>query len=162
MDPTALCPRNKHDFERVNALIAAGPKAAEPILPQILQWLQDFNWPIAEPIAEPIADFLVSVGEPLIPHLRKVLTTNDDMWIYWTLQHVVSRLPSDLVRELEPELCALVHVAENDIVALRIIAEAGIKDRETLLWMVKNKLNAVKSFAAELKALQAQVEQYVR
>ena len=38
-----LLPKNKHDFERLNALIAAGPKAAEPHLESLLTWLQDIN-----------------------------------------------------------------------------------------------------------------------
>lgn len=73
MSISDLYPRNKHDHERVLAVIAAGPKAAEPMLEVLFMWLQDINYPIAMPIA----DFLITIGDPLIPHIKKILLSND-------------------------------------------------------------------------------------
>ena len=81
MDISSLIPRHKSDFERLDALIAAGPEAAIPILDKLLLGLQDINWPIAGPLAR----FLVTVGEPLLPHIKNILLSGDDMWIYWVL-----------------------------------------------------------------------------
>ena len=144
-----LIPRNKHDQERVRAVIAAGPKAAEPILEGLFLWLQDMN----DPIAMPIADFLITVGDPLIPHIKKILRSNDDMWIYWVLQYVVERLSPEHIHALKPELNQLVNVAENDIVATRIGASAEIWEQETLSRILDSKIRAYEEFLLELKAL---------
>lgn len=151
MEAQKFLPRNKHDFEKLNVLIAAGPDAAIPILGELLTWLQDINWPIAIPLA----DFLVTVGEPLLPHLKKVLLSHDDMWVYWVLQAVVAKLPKDLVRHLEPELRSLATVAENDHIALRVGGAAGIWDNTALRRMLANKISAYEEFLLELKAMEA-------
>ncbi len=145
-----LVPRNKSDFERLQALIAAGPEAVEPILDSLLYWLQDIDWPIALPLA----DFLVTVGKPLIPHINKILRSNDDMWIYWVLQHVVAKLPPELIASLESQLYALATRAENDIVAIRIAASSGIWDRKLLVSLIDNQISAHGDYVVELKKLQ--------
>lgn len=43
MTSSALVPRNKYDFERLNALMAADPSAAIPILDELLVWSQYMN-----------------------------------------------------------------------------------------------------------------------
>ncbi|MBC3908932.1 DUF5071 domain-containing protein [Undibacterium umbellatum] len=151
MSISDLYPRSSHDHERVLAVIAAGPKAAEPMLAVLFMWLQDINYPIAMPIA----DFLITVGDPLIPHIKKILRSNDDMWIYWVLQYVVERLSPEHIRALEPELYQLACVAENGIVATRIGASAGIWERKTMDWMLDNKIRAYEEFLLELKELRA-------
>lgn len=37
-------PRNKHDFERVNQLKKLNRKELLPLLPGLLEWIQDMNW----------------------------------------------------------------------------------------------------------------------
>ncbi|MFZ6741640.1 DUF5071 domain-containing protein [Undibacterium sp. JH2W] len=149
MSISDLYPRSSHDHERVLAVIAAGPKAAEPMLEVLFMWLQDINYPIAMPIA----DFLITVGDPLIPHIKKILRSNDDMWIYWVLQYVVERLSPEHIHALKPELHQLATMAENDIVATRIGASAGIWEQKTMDWMLDNKIRAYEEFLLELKAL---------
>lgn len=150
MDPLNLVPRDKHDIERVNALVAAGPLAAIPVLDELLSCLQDINWPIAPPIA----DLLVLVGDPLIPHLKKVLRSGDDMWIYWVLNYVVARIPDSMVKELRPELDLLTNIAENDMLAIRIGVEAQIWPKEFLDKMIVLKMAVYQEFINELKGLQ--------
>ena len=152
-----LCPRNNHDHERVKAVIAAGPVAAEPILEVLLGWLQDINYPIAIPIA----DFLVTVGNPLIPHIKKILRSGDEMWIYWVLQYVVERLSPEHIHTFKAELnqLALAGMSENGVVAIRIGASAGIWDQKTLIWMLDNDIRACEEFLLELKALKVKASQ---
>lgn len=150
METSQLVPRNKHDFERLGALVAAGPAAATPILGELLTWLQDINWPIANPLA----DYLVTIGEPLIPHLKAILLSHDDWWVYWVLQSIVARLSPSLVQQLEPELKSLVFMCENDHVALRTGAEAGVWDDTTLRRMLAKKIATYEECLSELKAIQ--------
>ena len=88
-DIRTLIPQNKFDTERANQAVAAGYPAIEPILPDLLEWIQDCNWPVAQVLAP----FLGTIGAPLLPHIRKILATDDDMWKYWTLLYLVRHKP---------------------------------------------------------------------
>jgi hypothetical protein len=153
MSTSALVPRDKYDIERVEALVAAGPEAAISILPELLEWIQDMNWPVALPLSE----YLVTIGEPLIPHLRKILTSDDHWWIYSVLLHIVEDLPVELVRSLKPELDQLVGRSENDFVALRIGAVAGVWDNPTTHRLLANSIAAHQEFLDELKQIQSKL-----
>jgi len=152
MSSDNLLPRNKHDHERVRAVVAAGPLAAEPILESLFIWLQDINYPIAIPIA----DFLVTVGAPLIHHMKKILRSGDDMWVYWVLQYVVERLAPEHIHALKAELYQLAGMSENGVLAIRIGASAGIWDSKTMNWMLDNHIRACEEWLLELKALKAE------
>jgi hypothetical protein len=52
IDLRELLPRNTHDHQAASAVIALGYPAVAPILPDLLEWLQDYNWPVSRPIAE--------------------------------------------------------------------------------------------------------------
>jgi hypothetical protein len=99
-DPRQLLPRNKSDEERVRALIALGYPAVAPVLPDLLEWLQDGNWPISRPIA----DFFLSIGEPVLPLIDAVLRGPDATWKYWCIQRLIARLPPTLAAGFRPEL----------------------------------------------------------
>ena len=76
-----LIPKNKHDHE-----VIAGPKKLsfeqlEPIIPDLLEWLQDMNWPIARPIT----DILEPFAGRITPEIIKILKTDDGMWKFWIL-----------------------------------------------------------------------------
>lgn len=75
------------------------------IIPELMEWLQDGNWPISKPVE----DILLRLGEDLVPHIKDVLQTQDSTWEYFILVGLIDRLPvshlsmlrSDLVRILE-------------------------------------------------------------
>ena len=94
-----LVPRDKFDFERANAAIAAGYPVVAPILPQLLVWIQDMNWPIADPLAA----FFATIGAPLAPYMRVIFETDDAIWKSWIVTKVVAESP-DLARVLHPDL----------------------------------------------------------
>ncbi len=92
-------PSGKNDFESVERLIELGFERIEPVVPELLAWLQDFNWPIARPLAR----FFATVGVPLAEHVRRILVTTDDVWKYWVLSVVVAQ-SSALANALEVDL----------------------------------------------------------
>ena len=98
-DLSALLPRDKFDTERAEAIIALGFPAIEPILPALLEWMQDINWPVAQ-VLEP---FLTGIGCPLAPHVRHVLETDDNVWKDWVLRCIVAK-SAELQAMLRPEL----------------------------------------------------------
>ncbi len=154
MKKSELLPRSKHDLESVKALVAAGPEAALPILDELLTWVQDINWPVAHPVAM----FLLTVGAPLIPPLRKVLRSGDEMWIYWVLGNIVANLPKNLIAELEPELNSLAYWDENASIAFRIAIDAGVWPAEKSATMIARKIAAYEGFITELKDMQADLK----
>lgn len=101
-----LLPKDKFDLERANALVSIGYPTVAPLLSELLEWLQDGNWPVSK-IFSP---FLASVGTPLAEEIRKILRTEDHLWKYWVLLRVVA-YSSELATALYPEL---VKIAESD------------------------------------------------
>lgn len=88
-DPQDLLPENKFDLARATAAVEAGYPAVAPILPELLEWLQDCNWPVAHVLAP----FLASIGEPLVPHVKRVLESDDDIWKYWVICRLINPSP---------------------------------------------------------------------
>jgi hypothetical protein len=80
-----LVPRGKGDFDRAWAAAALGYPAVAPLLPALLKCLQDMNWPIASIVGR----FLSSIGAPLAPHLRTILSGDDNDWKYWIIGGVI-------------------------------------------------------------------------
>ena len=98
-DIRTLIPQSKFDIDRAEQVVTIGYPGVEPILPELLEWIQDCNWPVARILAP----FLGSIGTPLIPHIRRILATEDTMWKYWTVSYLVQGSP-DVVAELREDL----------------------------------------------------------
>ncbi len=115
----ALLPRSKQDLDRARALVELGYPAVEPVLPQILKWIQDSNWPVARVLLP----LLVSIGEPLAPHARRVVLTDDAMWKYWLLTDVVGCSP-ELARALREDVERLAASSSTDEDELEVTSAA--------------------------------------
>ncbi len=76
-----LIPQHKSDFETVEKLKKYSFEEIEPIIPELLEWLQDGNWPISKEIA----GFLIQFSEQISNELVKILKGDDEIWKYWIL-----------------------------------------------------------------------------
>jgi hypothetical protein len=92
-------PRDKFDESNATALVSLGWDKVECVAPQILEWLQDLNWPVAS-IFQP---FLVDTGAHLAPFIRPIFAGDDAIWTFNILAAVVSQCPA-LSTELSCEL----------------------------------------------------------
>ena len=92
-------PRDKHDLEAAHRAARASWDQMEPLAMQLLEWVQDPNWPVAKILVPALAN----VGAPLAPGIRQVLAGHDDTWKYNLIDSIVARSP-DLGRLLRPEL----------------------------------------------------------
>jgi hypothetical protein len=99
-----LVPRSKFDIETAERAVAAGWPTVEPDLPQLLEWLHDYNWPVSRVLAP----FLASIGEPLVPYVRPILEGPDAIWKHWIITAVLADAPVAIVEGLRPELERLV------------------------------------------------------
>jgi len=97
---TELLPASKFETEKAARVVSLGYPGVEPVIPQILEWLQDLNWPVAR-VFQP---FAASIGAPLAPHVRLILKTDDGCWKHSVLSGVVAEsfeLAACLRTELE-------------------------------------------------------------
>src|ERR1051325_9452597 len=98
-DLAALLPRNKIDTDRARAVVVMVFPAVEPALPELLEWMQDVNWPVALEL-QPL---FVGMGKPLAPYIRRILETDDDIWKANVVDYIVAK-SADLKAILRPEL----------------------------------------------------------
>ena len=124
----SLVPKTKLDLETANQAVSAGYPAVQEILGELIEWLQDYNWPVAKTLAP----FLAEIGLPLVPHINHVLSTNDEMWKYWVIVCVISKNEKLFIHCKQ----RLIQYAENpsqsemeceiDEVALETLVQMGI------------------------------------
>ena len=93
-----LIPKDKFDIKTAEKLIGYSYDQVQPIVPELLTWIQDMNWPVARPVA----DYLQSISENLSNDIVEILKGNDDQWKYWCIQIFgisSNKLPSKAVIE---------------------------------------------------------------
>ena len=84
-----MLPKDKFDVSAVEQLRNVDTQQVIPLLPSMLEWIQDMNWPVAKPMVE----VLLSYPNEITPLVENVLCSEDDMWIYWCLVELVPKLP---------------------------------------------------------------------
>ena len=74
-------PKHKGDLEAIALLKNYSYQDIKPIVPELLTWLQDLNWPVAGPLAL----YLQSIAEYIADDIIVILKGNDEVWKYWLL-----------------------------------------------------------------------------
>ena len=108
-----LLPRNKQDMERAQAIAALNYADTVQFFPELITWLQDINWPVAQVIAP----YLAQAGLSSVPAIRRVLQTDDHIWKYWVLSAVVAEASPEVAITLKSELERLVTSPSTDEIA---------------------------------------------
>jgi len=81
MDIKSLIPKDKFDLETVEKLKQHSFEDIEPIVLDLLEWLQDMNWPVSQHIAA----LLLPYSEKIAHEIIQILKGKDEMWKYWIL-----------------------------------------------------------------------------
>ena len=79
----ALIPKNKHDTSGITQLLRLTDDEIAPILPALLEWIQDGNWPVAKALLPVLAKHERQTA-PLAAQLLLPEQTDDD-WKYFLL-----------------------------------------------------------------------------
>ncbi|MCA9216626.1 MAG: DUF5071 domain-containing protein [Planctomycetales bacterium] len=122
--------RSKFAVDRADRLIEMGYPRVAPYIPNMMEWIQDMNWPVAQKLAP----FLASLGQAIVPEIQKVLDGDDMIWKYWCIS-LIRDLDSGSAEVFRSELERLVsnptdseHYEELDEVAA--IALASMDERK--------------------------------
>lgn len=81
MSAKDLLPKDKFDIQAIENLKNFTFEEIQSIVPDLLEWLQDMNWPVSKPVAA----ILIPFTEQISPEIVKILKGNDEMWKYWIL-----------------------------------------------------------------------------
>jgi len=100
VDLGQIVPANKFDMDAADRAVALGWPGVEPVVAELLAWIQDFNWPVAHTLAP----LLRSIGEPLAPYLIPILEGDDYVWKYWVIHLLLTEAPPGLLRHFTPLL----------------------------------------------------------
>lgn len=84
-----LLPRHKFDEDRVEMIKKMDRDEIVLLLPGLLEWIQDMNWPVAPSVLE----LLLTFPEEVVPHIQDVLSSKDDNWKWFVLHFLVIELP---------------------------------------------------------------------
>lgn len=76
-----LIPVHKGDDRGIEHLKKRSFEEIQPIVPELLKWLQDVNWTIASDIAEILHPFV----NRMVPEIIDIMKTDDGIWKYWIL-----------------------------------------------------------------------------
>ncbi len=95
MNKPSFIPSDKHDMKACSILSETTDEEVEPHLHELLEWLQDSNWPVAAHVI----NRLQRTGSELAPAIIEVLKGEDQTWKYYLLSGLMLRC-KPLVREL--------------------------------------------------------------
>ena len=91
-------PRDKFDLDAVPALAGVDGATLRPLLPDLLAWLQDANWPVAAPLA----DVLRPHQQAFDAEIAAVLRGEDAVWKVSLLAGLLDyRAGAETVRAVE-------------------------------------------------------------
>lgn len=127
----SIVPKHKSDLASCKNLSTASDEEVVTKIPELLEWLQDMNWPVAPLVCER----LKSIGDPLIVPLRKVLTGSDACWKYWIITCLLREAPNETVFSLREALETLANHPSSSEEAEGVHLEA----REVLLVTFENR-----------------------
>jgi hypothetical protein len=119
-------------------LAEMGYPRIEPILYEVLTWLQDINWPGSIRISE----LLVSVGEPLIPYIKRALAESDSDWNYWIITYVICKWETELIQKMTQDLLELAEGFDYCLVhieALKLLVREGLIEESKIIQIVESK-----------------------
>lgn len=110
MEIRELLPKNKFDNSNINRLFLLTDEEIKPIIYELLEWTQDYNWPIAKEII-PV---LLEREDLIFPYIREILQSNDEEWKYWIIKLLLPSFSVSHKNMLKDEIVRLTNSSEED------------------------------------------------
>jgi hypothetical protein len=100
----SIVPAHKQDFQACELLAVAADDQVVPRIRELLEWIQDMNWPVAGRVVQR----LTTVGAPLTEPVEHILVGSDDIWKYWVINSLLPGVDPNVVESLRPHLQRIV------------------------------------------------------
>ncbi|MGH1470272.1 MAG: DUF5071 domain-containing protein [Cellvibrionaceae bacterium] len=91
-----ILPVDKGDLEACDNLALASDELVLPHLKELLAWLQDMNWPVADKVSSRLS----ILGAELVPELRAILKSEDEVWKFWIVSRFLYQVSDDVFEAL--------------------------------------------------------------
>ena len=135
MNLAECIPKDKSDRDAVKRAIEIGYPGINPILPDLLVWLQDINWPIAQDLVP----LLKNAGTGIAPHINAILNSTDSGWKYFVVSWLCKSVNNDVWSLIEPDVVRLAEApserdAEEEVhlVAAEVLEERKAERKKAL------------------------------
>lgn len=102
-DISRLVPGHKGDFDACHRLLEASPEQIRRVLPELLVWLQDINWPVAPHILKALRPLDAALAQPVMD----ILAGDDEMWKYWIISNLLPQVRTEVRQALHPRIVAI-------------------------------------------------------
>ena len=95
-----IVPTNKCDLTACENLKVAEDREVISRLNDLLEWLQDINWPVAPKVLERIS----SLGQHLVKPITAILEGCDEVWKYWLISCLLPEIDLETRKSFIPML----------------------------------------------------------
>jgi len=118
--PAECVPQSKFDAEAVKRAASLGYPGINVILPDLLIWIQDMNWPVAGPVAS----LLAKAGPEIVPSVKAALNSDDDVWKHNILFNLAPHFGGDVRDLIKAEVSRIADVPTPNEIAEEASAAA--------------------------------------
>ena len=110
-------PKNKFDQQSLFGIDELSNEEIQPIIYELLTWLQDYNWPVADEVLQVLRKREILV----FPYLADILAGDDIMWKIWIMELLIPTLTTEHKEALRKNIFALSKVPsyDEDYIALK-------------------------------------------
>ena len=97
-----LVPKNKFDFSGMEELMKLSDEEIEPVIPDLLAWMKDMNWPVAKEMPA----LLALHPKTIIPHIIEIFQPEQPEcdWKTYIIQELLPLLDKKYLLMLKPSL----------------------------------------------------------
>lgn len=126
MNVKDLVPKDKHDISNIDKLYSLSDEEMKPIVYDLLEWIQDYNWPVAQELVP-----LLKEREDIIfPYMSDILRGDDFMWKYWIMDLIIPGFSFEHKNDLKDDILVLINDPDidEDTESIREIAKECYKN----------------------------------
>lgn len=113
-------PKDKFDIASIRELEQLSDDDLKPLIPELLEWLQDINWPIANPVAK----LLLKRGKELVEPIRSILRGSDAIWKKWIISELLVHCESDVRLGLKDEVLRILNNPTDEEIKEEVVESA--------------------------------------
>lgn len=110
MNVKNLIPKNKHDISNIDKLYVLTDDEIKPIIYDLLEWIQDYNWPVAQELI-PVLKERENI---IFPYISDILRGDDFMWKYWVMDLLIPDFSFEHKNALKDDILVLMNDPDID------------------------------------------------